>query len=110
MNGKKVYRNKVVLENWQGRINVGDALAPVIYRWMLAKKNISPEQRVLGIKHLMTIGSIIVMGERPFDATIWGSGLLNEKTIHTLTIQRLFRKLDIRAVRGPITRNLRNSL
>lgn len=49
-------------------------------------------------KHLYAIGSVLTAGIQ--DATVWGSGVLNAK----LTYRLEKRKLDVRAVRGPVTR------
>ncbi len=54
------------------------------------------------ITHLMTVGSILNMGD--FDATVWGSGILSVAILKEIYKKAEYRKLDIRAVRGPITR------
>ena len=50
----------------------------------------------------MTVGSILNMGN--FDATVWGSGILSVAILKEIYKKAEYRKLDIRAVRGPITR------
>lgn len=105
LTGKKMIEGYVSLEYWTKRINLGDALAPVIYEWMLKRYNIaglngkSAKDRVV---HLMTVGSIVNMSE--FDAAVWGSGVLSVDVLKEIYEKSQYRKLDIRAVRGPITR------
>lgn len=65
---------------------------------MLGLKKIKPDARIDGKKHLYAIGSVLTAGIQ--DATVWGSGVLNAK----LTYRLEKRKLDVRAVRGPVTR------
>lgn len=90
-------KNKVNLNYWKKSDNIGDALSPVIVEYMLQKKNLTLNTKVNGRKHLYAVGSVITSGIQ--DATIWGSGILNTKYTY-----RLYkRKLDIKAVRGPIT-------
>jgi len=86
--------------------NVGDCLSPIIIQWLLDKKNIKIDSRINGTKHLLSVGSVISMGF--FDTTVWGSGLINEeaKGIVAYKKNRYRRKLDVRAVRGPLTRNI----
>ena len=56
------------------------------------------QTKIKDTKYLYGVGSIIVFGLH--DATIWGSGLLRVENVF-----RLIRsKIDIRAVRGPKTR------
>lgn len=83
--------------------NFGDALSPVIVSWMLAKRNLSLTQPVRKTKHLMAVGSVVSRGR--FDATIWGSGVLKDGVEERLSRQAFYKKYDIRAVRGPITRS-----
>ena len=94
-------KNTVNLE-YSKLINVGDTLTPCIVQWMLDKRCIELKKRVSRTKHLMAVGSVIGRGR--FDATVWGSGLLKERGKKILKRQRLYRKYDIRAVRGPLTR------
>ncbi len=94
----RAVRDKVNLNYWNESENLGDALAPVIVNYMLSLKGISPEQTVKGRRHLYAVGSVLTAGIQ--DATVWGSGVLNAK----LTYRLEKRKLDVRAVRGPVTR------
>ncbi len=83
--------------------NVGDALSPIIVEWMLNKKSITINKTTNKTKHLMAVGSIVGRGR--FDSTIWGSGVLKDDVEERLIKQSFYKKYDIRAVRGPITRN-----
>lgn len=80
--------------------NIGDYLS----YWVVdfAKKaNGITDDRVKKTQHLYAIGSILDFGFQ--DATVWGSGLIREKSDFKW---RKFRKLDIRSVRGPETRRV----
>ena len=84
--------------------NVGDYLGPIIVNSLIEN---APNLRLDNqgkTRHLMSVGSIVSMGY--FDATIWGSGLINEEAQKIVLYKknRYRRKLDIRAVRGPLTR------
>ena len=94
-------RNEVNLFYWDYKPNVGDALAPVIYEWMLDRKGLSANTQTKGTKHLLTVGSILGLSDQ--DATVWGSGIHLLSSVIKLTTERNIRKLDIRAVRGPVT-------
>ena len=89
---------QVNLDYWDESNNLGDTLSPVVVNYMLGLKKIKPDARVDGKKHLYAIGSVLTAGIQ--DATVWGSGVLNAK----LTYRLEKRKLDVRAVRGPVTR------
>lgn len=79
--------------------NFGDYLSVVVCREVAKKNGIDIDAHLNKTKHLYAIGSIIFYGLQ--EATIWGSGLLHEaKKSRTPKIY----KLDIRAVRGPMTR------
>ncbi|MBS5431253.1 MAG: polysaccharide pyruvyl transferase family protein [Lachnospiraceae bacterium] len=80
--------------------NLGDYLSLVIVQSLLADKGLELDQQTNKTSYLYAIGSIIGFGYQ--DAVIWGSGLLNSKNV----LRCLRQKLDIRAVRGPCTRNL----
>lgn len=102
LNKTKADINQVTLEYWQEQVNLGDQLALVIFEWMLNQNRLS--RKCSGIKHLMTVGSII--GLERFDATIWGTGVLNFEVARNISIFSKIVKYDIRAVRGPITREI----
>lgn len=87
--------------------NLGDYLAVIIFSYLMSVYGI--EKNVCnGKKHLYTVGSIIFMGLQ--DAVIWGSGLLHEDNLPILVTNKNFSRykinLDIRAVRGPKTREV----
>lgn len=103
---RKITKKRVNLHWWSmkrtdGKENFGDYLSYVIVQEMLNKKNLSLETKISTTKHLYGIGSIIQGGAH--NATIWGSGLKKgNKDLNWLV--RLTRKLDVRLVRGPKTR------
>ena len=76
--------------------NIGDMLSPVVVQYMIDFLGVP--QRATQTKHLFAIGSIIDTSYQ--DVTVWGSGVLNGERKWWW---RFFRKLDIRAVRGPET-------
>lgn len=111
LTGKKMEEGQVALEYWTKRVNLGDALAPVIYEWMLKRypaAELDGRAAGGGQVHLMTVGSILNMGT--FDAAVWGSGVLSFDVLKEVYEKSGYRKLDIRAVRGPLTgKILRNA-
>lgn len=94
---KRAISNSVNVDYWDGD-NLGDAISPVVVEHMLELKGISPTTKVEGTKHLFAIGSVITAGVQ--DGTVWGSGVLYT----TLGYRIKNRDLDIRSVRGPMTR------
>lgn len=99
----KSSKNKVNVEYFPID-NIGDSLTPIIVEWLLRKKNIDPDKTTDSTKHLIGVGSILNFGL--FDATVWGSGVLSSEVYKNLRSKRKIcgRKLDIRAVRGPLSR------
>lgn len=101
---RKTEKGTVNLHWWkmsQKQNNLGDYLSTVVVKWMKEKSGIHTDASRSGkTVHLYAIGSIISGGYQ--NATIWGSGLIAGK----LFWWRKFRKLDIRSVRGPLTRDL----
>lgn len=90
--------------------NLGDSLGIVICQHLLSERNINIDAYVSCKKHLFTVGSNIfgsnIKGNYQ-NATIWGSGIIQEPTPGVTFFQKIARrKLDIRAVRGPLTRNI----
>ncbi len=85
--------------------NLGDYLGYVIVDWMLAQKGLSLDDYVEKKKHLLTVGSGAVKSYQ--NMTVWGSGVERELAyfIRKFFQRSWFRKLDIRAVRGPLTRD-----
>ena len=99
----KMPQHTVKLE-WVDNGNLGDSLGPVIYSWMLERKNISENEHIKKKYHLLTCGSMIGVGN--FDAVVWGSGAHVIHNIENLLFMKGFLQYDVRAVRGPITRNI----
>ena len=95
---KRAKRNSVNLDYCHNFKNLGDNISPLIVDYVARQRNIQLKKCVRNRKHLYAVGSIITAG--PQDCTIWGSGLLNTHILNRLA----YRKLDIRAVRGPLTR------
>lgn len=84
-------------------LNVGDDLSMVVTDFMLKRKGINPNKIVKETKHLYTIGSIIQYGY--VDATVWGSGFAYNPYFEIGLFHRSgFRNLDVRCVRGPLSR------
>ena len=84
--------------------NLGDTLGDVIIRFLLGQKNIDIDKTVSKTKHFYCVGSNIHGGYQ--DATIWGSGTFPKNKKRAFLQKHCGRKLDIRAVRGPLTRQL----
>lgn len=107
INGKKVIKNAVNIEysNFPvgAPLNIGDTLSPTIYEYLKAKYGLVEKKHKKTI-HLNMIGSII--GFKSYDATIWGSGVLQEDFEDRIKYRSKFVKYDIRAVRGPLTREV----
>lgn len=101
LDGRKADRNRVNLEYWNFSENLGDLLAPVVTGWMLERLGLSLSLEAANPCHLMTIGSVLGLGI--FDAVIWGSGVNSFGHVGRIALQKNYRRLDIRAVRGPIT-------
>lgn len=94
-----------VRDTLQNNENLGDYLAVPILDYLLQIHCIK-DNVCNGRKHLYTVGSIIFMGLQ--DAVIWGSGLLYENSLPYFVkkFKNKLIKLDIRAVRGPKTREI----
>lgn len=92
-------------DDTKSRYNLGDYLGLVVVNWMLERKGLSLDDYVEKKKHLLTVGSGAVKSYQ--NMTVWGSGV--EWEIGYFLRRQLqrswFRKLDIRAVRGPLTRD-----
>lgn len=87
--------------------NLGDTLALPIIEFFLSKKGIKIDKEVSKKKHLFTVGS---GGLRSFqDTTIWGTGIMYDG-LKGFWFEKYWdanhRHLDIRAVRGPLTREV----
>lgn len=103
-NGNKAKKNQVNIEWWSTAVNIGDTLSPVICEYMLKKEGIDINRIQKKTKHLYAVGSVI--GRMKFDATIWGSGVLHMSRIRDIIARRKLVKYDIRALRGPFSRDV----
>ena len=101
--GKRAEKRRVNLEYFDTEVNLGDTLSPVICRWMLERASVPYGKKIRRTRHLMALGSILG-GDGFFDAIVWGSGIKSFDQIAALSKRRYFQKLDIRCVRGPLTR------
>ena len=85
--------------------NLGDSLGEVIIKFILDKAGIDIDTPVSKTKHLNCVGTNIHGSYQ--DATIWGSGTYPPRGRVDVFLQKLSRrKLDVRAVRGPLTRKV----
>lgn len=104
---RKTEDKKVNLHWWStqnnGIENIGDFLSIVVCNYLLNKKGLSFNTEIDEKKHLYSIGSIIQGGAQ--NATIWGSGIKNGEEDISILMKKT-RKLDIRLVRGPKTREV----
>lgn len=100
----KIKKNRINLIWWKKKENLGDYLSFVVYNWMLEYFNLDLNHPVSKTKYFMGIGSVITFLSK--DSTVWGSGILSVKQIKTIFDEKNFRKLDIRSVRGPLTRHV----
>ena len=94
----KAKKNIVNLDYWSEAPNLGDSISPVIVEYMLSLKNIKKDKKISKTKHLCAVGSVLTAGI--LDCTVWGSGILNTNISYRVKNRRL----DIRSVRGPLTR------
>lgn len=87
--------------------NLGDELGKVVIDWMLSNYKdgvITRDTWVKKKKFFVSIGSAVLASYQ--NATFWGTGVMYEyPAFRALFHSRLFRKLDFRAVRGPLTRD-----
>ena len=104
LNEEKIPKNRIIIENWEGTVNIGDQLPKVICEYMLNREHLTADQPVSKSVHLLTVGSVIGIGL--FDAVIWGSGIHLINTAFAARKQKKIRNLDIRAVRGPVTKEI----
>ena len=101
INGKKIKSNHVNLEYYDAEMNLGDLLSPVIVNFMLARKGVSADKKTK-TAHFLALGSLL---GRPFDATVWGTGMQSFNQVSSVYKWRKIRKYDIRCVRGPLSAN-----
>lgn len=78
--------------------NFGDLIGPLIVNEVVKRKKIRHAERFTPNKRLLTVGSILHFAKN--QDTIWGTGR-NGKIADEL---HRFEELDVRAVRGPLTR------
>ena len=85
--------------------NLGDYLGLVVVNWMLEQKGLSLDDYVEEKKHLLTVGSGAVKSYQ--NMTVWGAGVERElpQMLRRFFQRNWFRNLDIRAVRGPLSRD-----
>lgn len=89
--------------------NLGDTLGMVIIKYLLDKRGVDIDKNISKTRHLNCVGSNILCSYQ--NATIWGSGIMHNPTKRNIFFTKLSgRKLDIRAVRGPLTRKAIYSL
>lgn len=79
-------------------VNFGDELSRTVVELMLARRGATLFDSAPRQRQLLSVGSVLHMARD--DAAIWGTGL------HGNTPQRdhQYSRLDVRAVRGPVTR------
>ncbi|MCC4116440.1 polysaccharide pyruvyl transferase family protein [Aromatoleum toluclasticum] len=93
------YRH-VSLFHWRpanGSVNFGDHLSQVLVSRVLALRGLTLDDQVEQSARLLAIGSILHFATH--DDVVWGSGVNGKVPDSAFTAQRL----DIRAVRGPLT-------
>ena len=96
---RKAVPARVNIDYWSRTNNVGDAISPVIVEHVLKTNfGLQPDRPVSRVKHLYAVGSTLTSGIQ--DCCVWGSGIGNLSRCYRLE----GRKLDIRLVRGPLTR------
>lgn len=78
--------------------NFGDLLGPVVVDGMLRMRGIDAT-RAIRRTQLLSVGSVVHLAKS--GATVWGSGVNGKMGEH----YHRYRHLDVRAVRGPLTRD-----
>lgn len=85
--------------------NLGDSLGEVIIRFLLAQKGIDLDAPVKSTRHFYCVGTNIHGAYQ--SATVWGSGIYPPQSRTERFLQKISRrKLDVRAVRGPLTKKV----
>ena len=79
--------------------NFGDVLGPVVVRQLLRRQGTSPDAAARSAR-LLSIGSVLHLATD--GDVVWGTGLNGKIAAERHT----YRWLDVRAVRGPLTRDL----
>lgn len=93
---------QISLRYWRpadGHRNFGDELGRVVSTLMLARQGITTEDESLRQCHLLSVGSILHFAQD--GDVIWGSGRNGKVDAD----KHVWTQLDVRAVRGPLTRN-----
>lgn len=94
--------NHIALYYWkppQGGLNFGDHLSKIVVSKILADLNHSLEEETKEQRNLFAVGSVIHFAQD--NDVIWGSGVNGKVDVSEHT----FKDLDVRAVRGPLTRD-----
>lgn len=92
-------KQRVYIDYWSRTDNIGDAISPIIVEHVLNTRfEIQADKPVSRTKHLYAVGSNLSTGIQ--DCCVWGSGIAKVHRSYRLE----GRKLDIRLVRGPLTR------
>lgn len=93
-------KTRVKLRHWRPRIgaNFGDELSVAIVDQMLALRGLRLDFTVPASQRLLGVGSILQMACE--GDVVWGSGVNGRNTGDEPT----WRQIDVRAVRGPLTR------
>ena len=106
---KPAEKNRVNMNWWHTAYgsctqNLGDMLSEAVFAYMCELHKINRNKVLNKTKHLYTIGSILFFENQ--DATVWGTGCMHsvQPDLSTILHQKYMRHLDIRAVRGPKTR------
>lgn len=87
------------------RYNLGDYLGFVVAEFMLQKKGLSLDTWVPKKRHMNSVGATIFSSYQ--STTIWGSGVHHAEGIFLKCLHYApIRRLDIRAVRGPLSREV----
>ena len=97
-NKQMLVKNGVYFYWWSEIDNFGDYINNEIYHWFFNKIEDNDNPQTNNI--VFGVGSVIQVAE--FNSTIWGSGLIKENAYDDFDNKRI--KLDIRLVRGPLTR------
>ena len=87
------------------RYNLGDYLGFVVADFMLKKRGLSLDTWVPKKRHMNSVGATIFSSYQT--TTIWGSGVHHAEGIFLKQLHYYpFRRLDIRSVRGPLSREV----
>ncbi|KAA8482793.1 pyruvyl transferase [Arcticibacter tournemirensis] len=94
--------NHIDLYFWSppsGGLNFGDHLSKIIVNKVLADHNYMLEEEVKQSRRLLALGSVLHFAKD--NDVIWGTGVNGKVDLSEHT----YYQLDVRAVRGPLTRN-----